>query len=97
MLVHVVTTVQHFFLHWIKVERLRTTKWYIIHSIFEEQWESKYTLKGDTLVKSFLRKGPLNVLVPTRDISFVYTHCSQHLKPAPPISLRIHMRSCAKQ
>ena len=42
--------------------------------IFEEQWESNSDLKVDKLVNSLLRKGPLNVLVPTGELSFVYTH-----------------------
>jgi hypothetical protein len=39
--------------------------WYIIHCMFEEQWERNSALKVDKLVNSLLRKWPLNVLVPT--------------------------------
>jgi hypothetical protein len=36
--------------------------------------ESNCALKVEKLVNSLLRKGPLNVLVPTGELSFVYTH-----------------------
>jgi hypothetical protein len=69
---------------------LRATQWNVIHCIFEE---SNSALKVDTLVNKLLRKRPLNVLVPTGELSFVYTHSALFT----PISLRIHVRSCAKQ
>jgi hypothetical protein len=47
---------------------------YQYNAFFEEQWESSSALKVDQLVNSLLRKWPLNVLVRTGELSFVYTH-----------------------
>jgi hypothetical protein len=63
----------------------------LCYAVFEEQWGSNSALNVDKRVISLLRKCPLNDLVPTGELFFVYTHCSHPLKPAPPISLRIHM------
>jgi hypothetical protein len=46
----------------------------ISYTAFEEQWESNSALEVDKLVTSLLRKWPLNVLVPTGELFFVYTH-----------------------
>jgi hypothetical protein len=56
----------------------------------ELQWESNSDLKVDELVTSLLRKWPLNVLVPTGELFFVYPH-SASFTPSlvQPISLRV--------
>uniref|UniRef100_A0A4W5P4C1 Ig-like domain-containing protein n=1 Tax=Hucho hucho TaxID=62062 RepID=A0A4W5P4C1_9TELE len=46
----------------------------ISYTAFEEQWESNSALKVDELVNSLLRKWHLNILVPTGELSLVYTH-----------------------
>jgi hypothetical protein len=46
----------------------------ISYTAFEKQWEGNYALKVNKLETSLLRKWPLNILVSSEELFFVYTH-----------------------